>query len=224
MSQKLTLFKQIMTRNGTIAEFDADKITQAILAAGNATNEFKLEIANKLTLQVLQLAFQIVDEKNPHVEEIQDIVEEVLIHSPYLKTAKTHIINRDQHKKKIREISNNSNIDLIDKYISRLDWKVQENSNMSFSLQGLNNYISSEISKVYWLNKIYPPNIKEGHEKGDYHIHDLNSLSVYCVGWDLFDLLLKGFGGVAGKVESKPAKHFRTAISENLLDYIAMDI
>ncbi|MCK4463140.1 MAG: ribonucleoside triphosphate reductase, partial [Candidatus Omnitrophica bacterium] len=94
------------------------------------------------------------------------------------------------------------------------DWQVNENSNMAFSLQGLNNYVSSEVSKIYWLNKIYPPEIRQAHLSGDFHVHDLSILSVYCVGWDLFDLLTEGFKGVSGKVESKPAKHLRSALGQ----------
>jgi len=85
---------------------------------------------------------------------------------------------------------------------------------MAFSLQGLNNYVSSEISKVYWLNKIYPEEIKTAHTKGDLHVHDLGLLSVYCVGWDLEDLLTVGFQGAVGKMESKPAKHLRSALGQ----------
>jgi len=107
-----------------------------------------------------------------------------------------------------------ANINLVDSYLKQLDWKVNENSNMSYSIQGLNNYIASEISKQYWLNKIYPTDIKNAHLNGDIHIHDLNIISVYCVGWDLKDLLTEGFTGVKGKVESAPAKHFRTALGQ----------
>ena len=107
-----------------------------------------------------------------------------------------------------------SSIKLVDDYLNLLDWKVNENSNMSYSIQGLNNYLASEISKNYWLNKIYTPEIKAAHERGDLHIHDLNIVSVYCVGWDLKDLLSEGFTGVKGKVQSAPAKHFRTALGQ----------
>lgn len=107
-----------------------------------------------------------------------------------------------------------ANINLVDSYLKQLDWKVNENSNMSYSIQGLNNYLASEISKQYWLNKIYPADIKNAHINGDIHIHDLNIISVYCVGWDLKDLLTEGFTGVKGKVESAPAKHFRTALGQ----------
>ena len=213
MLKHSVIFHQIRKRDGSLAPFNAQKITQAILAAGKATGEFGDETAQTLTIQVVNLAHQILGSAIPSVEKIQDIVEQTLLQSPHLKTAKAYIIYRDQHQK-IREITTKANIDLIDQYIAQNDWRVSENSNMSYSLQGLNNYISSEISRVYWLNKIYPPEIREAHQNGDFHIHDLNSLSVYCVGWDLHDLLLKGFGGVGGKVESRPAKHFRTALGQ----------
>lgn len=207
------MFKEIRKRDGRIVKFDASKITNAIAKAGMATGEFGRDIAERLTLKVLSLAEEIIKSEIPTVEEIQDVVEEVLIDSPYRKTAKAYILYRDQHAK-IREISAKANVDLVDQYLEKIDWQVQENSNMTFSLQGLNNYISSEISKVYWLNKIYPPEIRNAHINGDFHIHDLNSLSVYCVGWDLQDLLIEGFRGVPGKAESKPAKHFRSALGQ----------
>lgn len=105
-------------------------------------------------------------------------------------------------------------VSLVENYLKQLDWQVKENSNMFYSIQGLNNYIASEISKKYWLNKIYPEYIKNAHLCGDIHIHDLNIISVYCVGWDLKDLLTEGFRGVRGKIESAPAKHFRTALGQ----------
>ena len=133
--------------------------------------------------------------------------------SKFKKTAKAYIIYREQHKQ-LREIADSFNNGLVGQYLHKTDWQVKENSNMSYSLQGLNNYISSEISKNYWLNKIYPKNIRTAHTNGDFHIHDLNILSVYCVGWDLFDLLMEGFTGVEGKISSKPPKHFRSALGQ----------
>lgn len=207
------MFQKIKKRDGRIVQFDSKKIEIAIQKAGLATGEFNQKIASKLTLKVLSLAKDLIKSKIPQVEEIQDIVEEVLLSSPYKDTAKAYIIYRDQHSK-IREISNSANVNLVDQYLDKLDWQVKENSNMTFSLQGLNNYISSEISKTYWLNKIYPHEIKEAYLNGDFHIHDLNILSVYCVGWDLWDLLKVGFKGVEGKIESSPAKHFRSALGQ----------
>lgn len=114
----------------------------------------------------------------------------------------------------VREFVADKNIKLVDDYLKKLDWQVKENSNMTYSIQGLNNYISSAISKNYWLNKIYTPQIKEAHENGDIHIHDLNIISTYCVGWDLKDVLMEGFTGVSGKVKCAPPKHFRTALGQ----------
>ena len=114
----------------------------------------------------------------------------------------------------VREFVADKNIKLVDDYLKKLDWQVKENSNMTYSIQGLNNYISSAISKNYWLNKIYSPQIKEAHENGDIHIHDLNIISTYCVGWDLKDVLMEGFTGVSGKVKCAPPKHFRTALGQ----------
>jgi len=109
---------------------------------------------------------------------------------------------------------NNFDTNIIDRYVERLDWQVNENSNMTFSLQGLHNYISTEVSEEYWLKQIYPEAVKNAHERGDFHIHQLNSLSVYCVGWDLEQLLTKGFCGVRGKVESRAPNHFRSALGQ----------
>lgn len=207
------MLNKIKKRDGSILAFELERITNAILKAGKATGEFGEETAKNLAKEALILAQKTHDNDIPSVEEIQDIVEETLMISPYHKTAKAYAIYRDQHLK-LREIINQDQIDLMDKYLEQLDWKVKENSNMTYSLQGLNNYISSEISKIYWLNKIYPQEIKEAHNSGDFHIHDLNVLSVYCVGWDLNDLLLEGFKGAPGKIESRPPKHFRTALGQ----------
>ena len=207
------MFKNIIKRDGRVVPFNPEKITIAISKAGKATGEFDYETARRLTIKVLLLAEELIRNRDPHVEEIQDIVEEILLSSPYRKTAKAYIIYREQHAK-MREIARQSGLELVDSYLSKVDWRVKENSNMSFSLQGLNNYISSEISKSYWLHKIYPSEVRDAHTSGAFHIHDLNVLAPYCVGWDLMDLLIRGFGGVTGKVESKPAKHFRSALGQ----------
>jgi ribonucleoside-triphosphate reductase len=114
----------------------------------------------------------------------------------------------------MREIANKLNNGLVDDYLSRSDWQVNENSNMAFSLQGLNYYVSSEVTKNYWLNMVYPEPVRLAHSSGDFHLHDLNLLAVYCVGWDLYDLLAVGFTGVEGKISSRPPKHFRTALGQ----------
>ncbi|MBW6513906.1 MAG: ribonucleoside triphosphate reductase [Candidatus Syntrophosphaera sp.] len=207
------MFSKIRKRNGNIVNFDKQKIVRAIQKAGEATSEFDGDIAEVLTQRVVNLARQIINVDIPEVERIQDIVEEVLLASPYKKSAKAYIIYRDQHAR-IREMFSTGGVQLIDQYLEKLDWQVNENSNMAYSLQGLNNYIASEVSKTYWLNKIYPPEIRRAHVEGDIHIHDLGQLSVYCVGWDLMDLLVTGFCGAEGKVESSPARHFRSALGQ----------
>ena len=207
------MFEQIKKRDGRIVEFDSSKITAAIAKAGKATGEFGDRETRKLTLRVLTLAHELRLGPLPEVEEIQDIVEHVLLDSPFHSTAKAYIIYREQHAQ-IRSITTKANVDLVDHYIQRLDWKIKENSNMCYSLQGLNNYISSDVTSEYWLNKIYPPAIRRSHRTGDLHIHDLSLLSIYCVGWDLQDLFKNGFKGVEGKVESAPPRHLRSALGQ----------
>jgi ribonucleoside-triphosphate reductase (formate) len=207
------VFEKIEKRDGRIVEFDSSKITAALAKAGNATGEFSDREAKKLTLRVLTLAHELRLGPTPKVEEVQDIVERVLLDSPFYKTAKAYILYREQHSQ-IRKITTRANVDLVNHYIEKLDWKIRENSNMSYSLQGLNNYISSEVTSEYWLNSIYPPEIRAAHAEGDIHVHDLNLLSVYCVGWDLLDLLRQGFKGVEGKVESSPPRHLRSALGQ----------
>ena len=207
------MFTHIKKRNGRIVSFDASKITAAIAKAGNATGEFDEQMAKKLMLRVLTLAHEMQLGSPPEVEEIQDIVERVLIESPFHKSAKGYILYREQHAQ-IRNITTRANVELVENYVQKMDWKIKENSNMSFSLQGLNNYISSDVTAEYWLNRIYPPEVRNAHKNGDLHIHDLSLLSVYCVGWDLQDLLQVGFMGVPGKVESAPPKHLRSALGQ----------
>ncbi len=211
--QNNEILLKVVKRDGSNQPFEAKKITNAILKAGQSTGEFDAETAKKLTIRVINIIQQLYSEITPSVENIQDIVEDVLLTSSFHKTAKAYILYRDQ-RAKVREISSKFNVELVDQYLQRLDWQVNENSNMGYSLQGLNNYVSSEITKIYWLNKIYPEKIKNMHLSGDFHLHDLGLLGAYCVGWDLQDLLISGFKGVVGKAESKPAKHFRTALGQ----------
>lgn len=206
-------FTEIKKRNNTLVPFRSKKITAAILRAGEATGEFGEPEARKLTIRVLNLAQSLENQSVPSVECIQDIVEEVLLASPYKRTAKSYILYRDQ-RSQVRELIDQADIQLVDNYLDRLDWQVAENSNMAYSLQGLNNYVASEVSKKYWLHKVYSKEIAQAHYSGDIHIHDLGLLSVYCVGWDLLDLLRNGFQGVAGKAASSPPKHFRSALGQ----------
>ncbi|MDL2286189.1 ribonucleoside triphosphate reductase [Desulfococcaceae bacterium OttesenSCG-928-F15] len=207
------MLESIKKRNGRIVEFDSSKITDAITKAGKATGEFTEREARKLTLKVITMVRDMRMGPCPNIEEIQDVVEHVLLDSPYRTTARAYILYREQ-RTQIRNMVSRVNADLMDNYLKQMDWKIKENSNMSYSLQGLNNYISSDITAEYWLSRIYPPEIRRAHKDGDLHIHDLSLLSVYCVGWDLQDLLRQGFKGVVGKVESAPPRHFRSALGQ----------
>ena len=145
----------------------------------------------------------------PTIEETQDLVERVLMVLDFDKTAKTYILYRDK-RRKIRDTKESLEeaVALVDQYIKEMDWQVKENSNMSYSLQGLNNYISSIVSSKYWMERVYSKNVKRAHEEGDMHIHDLDKVSAYCCGWDLQDLLTRGFTGVPGKVSCRPPKRW----------------
>jgi ribonucleoside-triphosphate reductase len=210
---------QIRKRDGTIVLFDRSRIRDAIWKAFRVTNEGDKDRAEELTDQAINILNHKFREKPPSVEQIQDIVEEVLILSKYVKTAKAYILYRSQHSQ-LRELGHlMKNVEIIDTYLDNRDWRIRENANMAYSLQGLNTHISSIIVSQYWINKIYPAEFGEAHRSGDFHIHDLNTLGAYCVGWDLQDLLLSGFTGVRGKINSSPPKHFRTALGQ-IVNYV----
>lgn len=206
---------KLIKRSGEIVSFDQDKVTKAIYKAALAVGVDDRHMAKKLTDQVvMQLNKKFHKSSIPAVEEVQDIVEEVLIENKLINIAKAYILYRDQHRQ-LRDINNATSDDkLMEDYLGRADWRLKENSNMSFSVQGLNNYIASSISARYWLNKMYPENIRAAHVNGDLHIHDLGLLAPYCCGWDLKDLLIRGFRGVNEKVQSNAPKHFRSALGQ----------
>lgn len=213
MANKVSKIKK---RDGRIVDFEEEKIAKAIFKALNATNNGNEKKAKELSLRVVKMVTEGTEEGEiPSVEKIQDAVEEILIKEDLTETARAYIIYREQ-RRRIREAkkAEDEAVGLTDRYLSEIDWEVHENANMAYSLQGLNNYISSKIIKKYWLEKIYPKEIRQAVNNGDFHIHDLQSLSVYCVGWDLYDLLSKGFGGVYGKIESKPARHLQSALGQ----------
>ncbi len=207
--------KVVRKRDGRLEAFDQERITNAIWKAAKAVGGKDREQAKKLSDQVLAVLINRFGEDGvPTVEEIQDIVEKILIEKGRARTAKAYILYRKQHQDQRELAALLSDSDLVDQYLEIEDWRVRENSNMSYSLQGLNNYLSSTVIAKYWISRIYPPNVADAHFSGNIHIHDLGVLGPYCVGWDLRDLLISGFGGVAGKIESKPAKHFRTALGQ----------
>ena len=207
--------KKIIKRSGKIVKFDRAKIERAIYKSTEAIGDPDKKLAKKLSEDVLKEVIKRFHERSiPAVEEIQDVVEEVLIKKRQIKIAKAYILYRDQHRQ-LRDINNEqAEAKLMEDYLGRSDWRLKENSNMSFSVQGLNNYLASAISAKYWLNKLYPAEIRNAHINAEFHIHDLGMLAPYCCGWDLKDILTKGFGGVGEKVQSKPPKHFRSALGQ----------
>ena len=211
----VALVKKVKKRSGKILAFNKSNIAQAVFKAAKSVGGRDRARAEHVTeLVVLELNKRFGTDLIPDVEQIQDIVEKVLIEEGHAKTAKAYILYRDLHNR-IRDIKSLIDADeLINNYIGELDWQVRENANMAFSLQGLNSYISSTVQKNYWLNKIYSKPARDAEKSGDIHIHDLDLLAVYCCGWDLKDLLLIGFKGVAGKIACKPARHLRTALGQ----------
>jgi ribonucleoside-triphosphate reductase len=207
--------KFVLKRDSKLEPFDQERITQAIYKAVKAVGGKDKEQAKRISDEVVaELNRTYGDDGVPTVEEVQDLVEKRLIENGHASTAKAYILYRKQHNDMRELAALLSSSDLVDQYLEVEDWRVKENSNMSYSLQGLNNYLSSAVIAKYWIARIYPENIAASHFSGDIHIHDLGVLGPYCVGWDINDLLLSGFGGVHGKIESKPAKHFRTALGQ----------
>ncbi len=207
--------KFVLKRDSKLEPFDQERITIAIWKAAKAVGGKDKEQAKRISDEVVALLNkQYGDDGVPTVEEVQDLVEKRLIENGHASTAKAYILYRKQHTDMRELAALLSSSDMVDQYLEVEDWRVKENSNMSYSLQGLNNYLSSTVIAKYWIARIYPQNIAEAHFSGDIHIHDLGVLGPYCVGWDVSDLLLSGFGGVSGKIESKPAKHFRTALGQ----------
>jgi ribonucleoside-triphosphate reductase (formate) len=204
---------KIKKRDDRIVDYDLLKVEEAIYKAMEAVGDPNHKRAAKLALAVeKEMGKKFHERTIPAVEEVQDLVEEALIKNKQIKTAKAYILYRDQHAR-IRDLKSLIDSDaLMEGYLVQSDWRVKENSNMAYSLQGLNNHVASAVSAHYWLHKVYPEEVRDAHTNADIHIHDLQTLAAYCCGWDLRDLLIKGFGGVESKVSSKPAKHLRTAL------------
>ena len=209
------MIEKIRKRDGRVEKFAPEKITSAIFKAAAACGGSDLALAQRLCDKVVELAEVRYQGKIPEVEQIQDLVEYVLIENGHAKTAKAYILYREK-RKSARELNAliGATINMFGDYLGDKDWKVQENANAQKSVNGLNNYIREIFTKNYWLHEIYPTEVREAHESGDCHIHDLGFFGAYCAGWDLRQLLLDGFGGVPGKVESKPAKHLRSFLGQ----------
>lgn len=207
---------KIRKRDGRVVDFEIEKIEEAVHKAVVATNQGDGEVSRKVSDKVISLLNRRFKKgETPTVEQVQDIVEEALMLEDLVETAKAYILYREQ-RRTIREAAKavDESSEKIDSYLKEVDWQVKENANMTFSLQGLNQYVGSYVSKKYWLNKIYPKEIRDAALSEDFHIHNLELLAPYCAGWDLYDFLVKGFGGVYGKIECSPPKHFRTALGQ----------
>ncbi|MEG1993756.1 MAG: ribonucleoside triphosphate reductase [Oscillospiraceae bacterium] len=209
------MINKIRKRNGNIDEFKPEKITRAIFKAANAVGGNDWEKAEYLTEQVVSLAQSKADDGIIDVEKLQDIVEKVLIEHGHAKTSKAYILYREK-RKSAREGNAliGATINMFSNYMGDGDWRVNENANAGKSINGMNNYIRETFTKQYWLHEIYPDKIRDAHLSGDIHLHDLGFFGAYCAGWDLRQLITEGFGGVSCKVESKPAKHFRSILGQ----------
>ena len=201
--------KQVVKRDGETAEFCLKKITEAIKKAFRATgNEFNDEILELLSLRVTADFQPRMKDGSISVEEIQDSVEHVLEQTGYTDVAKAYILYRKQ-REKIRSM--NSALlnykDVVNSYVKVEDWRVKENSTVTYSVGGLILSNSGAVTANYWLSEIYDQEIADAHRNADIHIHDLSMLTGYCAGWSLKQLLMEGLGGIPGKITSAPAKH-----------------
>lgn len=206
---------KILKRDGRIEFFDKKKIADAIFKAAQACGGKNRELAAELADLVVKAAEVKFVDKIPSVEDIQDLVEEVLINEGHAQTAKAYILYRErrQEARKISALIGETS-ELFTGYLADKDWGVKENANMQKSVNGLNNYVREHFTKKYWLYKVYPKEVREAHESGDIHLHDLGFFGPYCAGWDVRQLLTDGFGGVSGKVESRPARHLRSFLGQ----------
>ncbi|MDO8524367.1 MAG: ribonucleoside triphosphate reductase [bacterium] len=216
MTKTFQPIQKIRKRDNSLVDFEQTKITNAIAKALSASGQESQEIADKASNKVVDfLQRRFKEDQVPEVEQVQDIIEEVLMLEELIEPAKSFILYREQRRVlRETEVISDEAVDIFEQYIGEMDWQVKENANMAYSLQGLNHYAVSVLTKRYWLNKVYPKYIRDAYNSGDMHIHDLDCLATYCNGWDLYDLLIRGFGGVAGKVETSPAKHFRVALGQ----------
>ena len=209
------MITNIRKRDGRIEKFHPEKITWAIYKAAAACGGNDFEKSEQLCRQVIEMAEKQFQGEVPDVESIQDLVEKVLIENGHARTAKAFILYREK-RKSARELNAfvGATIEMFSDYLGDKDWNIKENANTQKSVNGLNNYIREAFTKKYWLHEIYPTDVREAHESGDCHIHDLGFFGPYCAGWDLRQLLMDGFGGVPGKVESRPAKHLRAFLGQ----------
>lgn len=207
---------QVKKRDGKIVNFDMSKITTALSKAFNANDvDYTADILNMLTLRVAANFSDKIQNNLITVEEIQDSVEVVLIQAGYVNVAKSYILYRKQ-REKVRNISNTI-VDykkVVDDYLKVADWRVKENSTVTYSVGGLILSNSGAVTANYWLSEVYDEEIASAHRNADIHIHDLSMLTGYCAGWSLRQLIKEGLGGVPGKITSSPAGHLSTLCNQ----------
>ena len=215
ISPQAALPETVVKRGGAAAAFDAGKIRSAIARAGQATGEFGGEEADRLAGEAAKVIAHRFCGKAPHIEEIQDIVEQVLIAADRAATARAYIVYREKRgqaradRKTVVDVAAS-----INEYLDRSDWRVNANANQGYSLGGLILNLSGKVVANYWLSHVYPPEVGHAHREGDIHIHDLDMLAGYCAGWSLRMLLTEGLNGVPGKVEAGSPKHLSSAVGQ----------
>lgn len=208
------IIKKVRKRDGTVVDFDKERITNAIFAAAVEVGGRDRRTAERLADEVVKILEERYAGAIPSVEDIQDVVEKVLIERGHARTAKAYILYRKQHEELRKIKSTFLEVErLVDDYVGMQDWRVRENSNMGYSLSGLLFHIATSVVANYTLDRIYPMEIADAHTNGDMHIHDLGfGIAGYCAGWSLQQLLAEGFNGVPGRVASKPPSHLDTAL------------
>lgn len=209
------VINSVIKRDGTVIPFDGSRISNAIERAGEMTKEFGKEESWLLAAQVMKVLKHKFEERVPHIEDIQDVVEQVLITSNHIETAKAYILYRDKRnrqrsdKKVLIDVESS-----INEYLEKADWRVNANANQGYSNGGLILNVSGKVTANYWLSHVYPSAVGEAHREGDFHIHDLDMLAAYCAGWSLKNLIMEGFNGVPGKIESNPPKHLSSIVGQ----------
>ncbi|MBQ8399338.1 MAG: ribonucleoside triphosphate reductase, partial [Clostridia bacterium] len=207
---------QVIKRDGKVTSFDISKISSAIKKAFEAqSKEYNDDIIDLLALKVTADYATKVKDGKVSVEDIQDSVETVLIKAGYDDVAKAYILYRKQ-REKIRNM-NSTYLDykaVVDSYVKDLDWRVKENSTVTYSVGGLILSNSGAITANYWLSEIYDEEIANAHRNADIHLQDLAMLTGYCAGWSLKQLIKEGLGGVTDKITSAPAKHLATLCNQ----------
>lgn len=207
---------EVIKRDGSILPFDLSKIKSAIERAFRAEHkEFTPDIIELLALRATAVFNTKVKDEKVSVEDIQDAVEIALIQTNYIDVAKSYMEYRNKHAA-LRQVKNTS-LDfknVVDNYLRIADWRVKENSTVTYSVGGLILSNSGAVTANYWLSEVYDKEIADAHRNADIHLHDLSMLTGYCAGWSLKQLIQQGLGGVAGKITSSPAKHLMTLCNQ----------